>query len=199
MNQYKTCPQCKQTKPHEQWPKNASKKDGLASCCKTCHAKNSADWRKNNPEEQLRRSREQYSKSRTREIARRKTRYLQNRPDELKKRKENYRQNAEKYRQASRDWRKNNKELFESQWRKARAQRASVRTEKYTTKDVLNLYGSNCYLCNEPIDLEAPRWTAKQGWERGLHIDHVVRIADGGADTLENVRPTHGACNLSKH
>lgn len=47
-------------------------------------------------------------------------------------------------------------------------------------------------------NLEAPRWTKHRGWELGLHIEHVVDIALGGADTLENVRPAHGICNIKK-
>jgi len=31
-----------------------------------------------------------------------------------------------------------------------------------------------------------------------LHIDHLVPLAKGGSDTLENVRPAHGICNLRK-
>lgn len=199
MEQYKACPKCNQTKPISEWGKNKSKKDGLASECKKCHAKASSLWRQKNPEEQLRRSREQYAKSRDREIARRKTRYLENREDELVKRRQNYQDNAEKYRELARTWRKNNKESFEAQWRRARAKRALVRTEKYTTQEVLQKWGNDCHLCGLPIDLDAPRWTGSTGWENGLHLDHVIRISDGGADNLENVKPSHGKCNMRKH
>lgn len=68
----------------------------------------------------------------------------------------------------------------------------------YTEKEVIDLYGSNCHLCNEPIDLEANRRVGEKGWTKSLHIDHVVPILKGGADTLENVKPAHGLCNISK-
>jgi len=32
----------------------------------------------------------------------------------------------------------------------------------------------------------------------GLHIDHVMPLSKGGPDTLENVRPAHGSCNVKK-
>ena len=69
----------------------------------------------------------------------------------------------------------------------------------YSVDDVLSLYGALCHICEEPIDLNAPKTVGKGlGWEKGLHIDHLVPISKGGSDTLENVRPAHGLCNLSK-
>jgi 5-methylcytosine-specific restriction endonuclease McrA len=68
----------------------------------------------------------------------------------------------------------------------------------YSDQDVLELYGLECYICKTPIDLNAPRQVGKIGWEKGLHIDHVYPLSKGGLDTLENVRPTHGRCNIIK-
>ena len=68
----------------------------------------------------------------------------------------------------------------------------------YSDLEVLEIYGSNCHICNEPIDLNAPRQCGKPGWEKGLHIDHVYPLSKGGLDTLENVRPSHGQCNIIK-
>lgn len=71
--------------------------------------------------------------------------------------------------------------------------------ERYTEAEVLELYGTDCHLCGKPIDLDAPQRTGwGKGWERGLQLDHLVPVAKGGADTLANVRPSHGLCNLSK-
>jgi 5-methylcytosine-specific restriction endonuclease McrA len=46
--------------------------------------------------------------------------------------------------------------------------------------------------------MSAPRATGKAGWEMGLQIDHIIPIARGGADKLENVKPAHGLCNIKK-
>jgi 5-methylcytosine-specific restriction endonuclease McrA len=62
----------------------------------------------------------------------------------------------------------------------------------------LNKWGSDCHLCKKPIDLQAPRATFQQGWESGLQLDHVIPISSGGPDTLENVKPSHGKCNIAK-
>ena len=71
--------------------------------------------------------------------------------------------------------------------------------EVYTTLQVLETYGTNCHICNGPVDLSAPRLVGRGvGWEHGLHIDHVIPISKGGPDTLSNVRPSHAYCNISK-
>jgi 5-methylcytosine-specific restriction endonuclease McrA len=54
-------------------------------------------------------------------------------------------------------------------------------------------------LCNTAVDLNAPRKSGIPGWEKGLHIDHFIPVSKGGPDTLNNVRPTHGLCNIRKH
>lgn len=94
-------------------------------------------------------------------------------------------------------------------WRKARrirpraggrtAKSYGVKTEKYTYAEVLNLYGTNCHICLDPIDLNAPRNVGRDGWEKGLHIDHVIPMSKGGEDTLFNVRPSHAKCNIIKN
>ena len=47
--------------------------------------------------------------------------------------------------------------------------------------------------------MSAPRKCGLPGWQNGLHIEHVIDLALGGLDTLENVRPSHAVCNLKKN
>ena len=82
--------------------------------------------------------------------------------------------------------------------RKRRAHRNSVEHIPYTVQQVLKKYGKNCHICGDLIDLKANRKVGKKGWEKGLHLDHVIPISKGGPDTIENVRPAHGACNIRK-
>ena len=198
MNEYKTCVKCKQTKPLSEWGKNKSKKDGLASECKLCHAADSAKWRKQNPEEQKRRSRGQHAKNKSLANEGRRKRYFANRDRERAYRKTYYELTAEAQRLSSRQWRKNNPEKVREQGRKIRAMRAAVPSEKYSTEDVLNRWGSSCHLCGGAINLLAPRATHIPGWEMGLQLDHVIPISAGGPDTLDNVKPSHGKCNIGK-
>ena len=113
--------------------------------------------------------------------------------------KEEYRR---KYSEYQRNYINTNREKVRGYWRnKDRKRRSSIKNngyEKYTEKQVLDLYGSICYLCNTPIDMSASRLVGKPGWQNSLHIEHVIDIAKGGPDTLANVRPSHAICNLTK-
>lgn len=68
----------------------------------------------------------------------------------------------------------------------------------YSDQDVIDTYGTDCHICGEAIDFTAPRQCGKPGWEKAFHVDHVYPLSKGGADTLENVRPAHGQCNIIK-
>ena len=82
--------------------------------------------------------------------------------------------------------------------RRRRARKYAVAHEPYSEADVLEKWGTCCHLCGEEVDLNAPRSVGVVGWERGLHLEHVVDLALGGSDTLDNVKPSHGKCNLRK-
>ncbi len=69
---------------------------------------------------------------------------------------------------------------------------------KYSMYEILILHGTNCHICNLPIDFSAPRRSFKPGWEYGLQLDHVIPLAKDGSDQPINVKPSHGICNLSK-
>ena len=70
--------------------------------------------------------------------------------------------------------------------------------EFYTEGQVLQRWGRDCHICKEPIDLDAPSQCGRPGWERGLHLDHVIPLSRGGSDTLDNVKPSHAKCNIDK-
>ena len=108
-------------------------------------------------------------------------------------------ENPEAWKASQDKWRKENPEKIASKNRRQRAVKLGVISEPYTTEQVLNVYGSVCHICNEEINLEAPR-SARGGenWEKGLQIDHVIPLSKGGVDTIENVKPSHGKCNLIK-
>jgi 5-methylcytosine-specific restriction endonuclease McrA len=88
-------------------------------------------------------------------------------------------------------------DIQRSHERRRRARELSVQSEDYVEKDILNRWGTACYLCGEEIDLEAPR-SMKTYNPRALHMDHVIPIALGGPDTIDNVKPTHSSCNLKR-
>ena len=94
-----------------------------------------------------------------------------------------------------RSWGTNNPEI-----RKTRGKMQARRAGKgdWTVEQALVLYGFDCHICKNPIDLNAPTKVGANGWEMSLHLDHVVPLSRNGKDTLENVRPAHARCNIRK-
>lgn len=90
-------------------------------------------------------------------------------------------------------WRDRNPEKV-----RANSRKYFGRIRAYSLEQVIETYGTNCNICQLPIDFNAPRATRFQGWESGLQIDHHIPISKGGFDCLENVRPVHGICNIRK-
>jgi 5-methylcytosine-specific restriction endonuclease McrA len=121
--------------------------------------------------------------------------------------------NAEKERKRAKKYRDDNPEIVKNMFKKYRKENPDKRfiwnlkrranklgnnVSPYTLKEVFDAYGLDCHICKKPIDFSAPRQPGKTGWEFGLHIDHLIALVNGGADSLENVRPSHGKCNLNK-
>ena len=126
-------------------------------------------------------------------------RYQEKHPGQRNKYDQKYRDNnRDKTRAATLNWQKENPEKGREAARKRRALRLNNRHTPYTEAQVLETYGVICYLCNSQIDLKAPRRVGKEGWQLGLHIDHVIPIIAGGSDTLDNVKPSHAICNIRK-
>lgn len=53
--------------------------------------------------------------------------------------------------------------------------------------------GSNCHICGGPIDYALP-WMDPMAFV----VDHVVPLARGGSDDLDNKRAAHRSCNSTK-
>lgn len=114
------------------------------------------------------------------------------------KHKENQRESRLRNPNTLPTWRKNNPEKLRAYRRRRRARKMGAESELYNSNQILAIYGSNCHSCSEPIDLEASRRQGVLDWEYGLHLDHLVPLALGGSDLIENIRPSHAICNLSR-
>lgn len=103
--------------------------------------------------------------------------------------------NTDHVRAVEKAWREANpdKKKAKDFSRYARKKNAPV-VETVTKEMVLNKWGSDCHICNEPIDLNADR----QKNPKGLHLDHVIALVNGGTHTLDNIKPSHVLCNLRK-
>ena len=159
-----------------------------------------------------------YEKNREKIIARSLTRYYADRESALIRQKTPaYREKNLAWQAANQDkiiaWREANKDKIRiwleanrekvnaysrNKTRRIRAMRKGIGYEPYTEYQVLELYGTDCHICGKPIDMKAPRRCGLTNWEYGLQIDHVIPLSKEGQDTLKNVRPSHGICNLRK-
>lgn len=152
-------------------------------------------YRERYPEKVIANNAKRYAANKEAEDAARKALYWANREEELAKQAIYREANKERIRQTHKD----NPEWHLAGNRARRARRLGNGHEPYTEAQVLDTYGTSCHLCELPIDLDAPRRAGLDGWEQGLHIDHLLAISKGGPDTLENVRPAHGLCNVKKN
>ena len=129
---------------------------------------------------------------------RKKAYYLKNKERIRKQQREYQQKNRERNARLQKGFRKRHPDKNASYSRFRRALIKGNKTSRYTLDEVLEKYGLSCHICGKPIDLNAPRFQGKPGWRHGLQIDHIVPISRGGSDTIDNVRPVHGFCNLSK-
>jgi 5-methylcytosine-specific restriction endonuclease McrA len=124
--------------------------------------------------------------------------YLKNKERIRKQQQEYQRNNRDRNARLQRGFRQRHPDKNPAYARLRRALMRGNKVEKYSIEKVLEMYGTDCHLCGKPIDLKAPRFQGRPGWRHGLQIDHIVPISKGGSDTIDNVRPVHGFCNLSK-
>ena len=108
------------------------------------------------------------------------------------------RANPERTREYNRNLYRKNPQATLERTRRRKVRILGNEIKPYTLQEVLEEYGSVCYLCEIQIDLTLPRKIGVSGWEYGLHLDHVIPVSKNGGDTLENVAPTHAICNLNK-
>jgi 5-methylcytosine-specific restriction endonuclease McrA len=70
--------------------------------------------------------------------------------------------------------------------RRKRALRRGGSAQPYDRRTIYQRDGGRCHICGETVDPDR------------FHLDHLVPIADGGADAPENVAVAHPRCNLRR-
>jgi len=68
-----------------------------------------------------------------------------------------------------------------------------VKPSRLAADEVVRMYGSDCAVCEKPIDLTLKRTSAM-----GLTVDHWIPLSKGGSDDITNLRPAHWTCNRKK-
>jgi hypothetical protein len=200
MEQSKACTKCGQIFPRtsEFYHRHKGSYDGLAQRCKSCRIEDNNAYKLAHPDK-MRESNRKYNKThREQRAAADKLKPSRQPAYIIPKRQQKYQENKERNQQIARDWRKNNPEKMKAQNRKARARQQTVYSEPYLEWEVLSLHGTKCWLCGLEIDLEANRLIGSDGWEKSLHLDHVIPICSNGPDVLWNVQPTHALCNMTR-
>ena len=209
----KTCTKCNQslpaTKDFFQLKVASDPESGFRAACKEClalyrkkyYSKNVdkfKEWSKRNyiekREDYRRREKLWREKNPNHSIES----YYKHREKRLARHREYYEENKEKVSARHKKYRDSHREETANHQRRRRARVRGVKNDNHTLEDILKTYGNTCYLCNNLIDMSAPRSMRHPNWELGLHIDHVVPIFHGGNNTIDNVRPTHAICNLKK-
>lgn len=100
-------------------------------------------------------------------------------------------------RKQARAWQQKNPGRVSENARARRAKEKALPHEPYTLEDIVDRYGSTCYLCGYEVDLNR---TGRLLNPRTLNVDHVIPISDPECpgDILSNVRVTHYSCNIKK-
>lgn len=178
----KTCTVCKQVKPITEFYKDAQRRDGHYSKCKSCHSRFVKNWQINN-KAKFKELNETWKKThnvRIRETER--IRAGKNR----EKRQTAFNVWRAKNPEYGKNWRKNNKEKVRlyAQNRRARILGNGGELTKEEWDAVLDFYGHKCLCCGRD--------------DMKLTIDHVVPIFQGGKHSADNVQPLCGPCNSRK-
>lgn len=169
MEQYKTCYECKQTKPADQFNKRRNSKDGLDTYCRECGNRRKREYNARNKDKVSAMNRRSYEKN--------PQQYLDKARSWLDANRNKARLSAYKYRQRNKD--------LVALWAKVR--RARLRQAQILLIQpnfFTRLYSSACVYCGSRDSIEA---------------DHVIPLSKGGRHSEGNLVPACKACNRAKH
>lgn len=218
----KQCSRCKRWRPLDDFVKGQSFSDGLNPWCKDCrkeyHKEYGRDYRAKNSERISERLKRYYEENRERvgEKKRLRRESEEVRQGERERSRRNYLEHKEEYRERTYKWRHENPEK-EREHKRVYRERHKEGIKKYRSCfrrehpekdlaygarrrmligakmdneiDIKRIYKRDrdiCYLCGKKVKKS----------ER--HLDHVIPLSRGGAHSEENLRVTHGRCNLIK-
>lgn len=218
----KKCSKCKEWKTRKDFALATKEKSGLKSYCRACaktmysryYAENkdrliaqAGSYQKANPERTRGHARTTYARHRDSRLARKRdayekskgtpdransdrARYEKNRAAILVKRSISYEANPEPLREKSREYRKANPARMASLANALRARKANA-SGSHTAAEwnsVKEYFGLHCAYC------------LRHESECGkLCRDHVLPLARGGSDDIDNIVPACRSCNSSKN
>jgi 5-methylcytosine-specific restriction endonuclease McrA len=183
MEQYKTCPDCGQTKPFSSFHNNRKTKDKKATYCKICLNLRGKSYRLQNPERVKETNKTSKAKSadkarQTKKLWREKNREAINAQKRAKRAA-----NPEHYRQLAKKQYAKSKESALNSAARRQARIKSCKTFVITAKEIALLRASVCFYCGAKDQIE---------------LDHVVPISRMGDHGIGNLVPACLPCNRSK-
>ena len=72
-------------------------------------------------------------------------------------------------------------------------QSKTVKPSGLWIEEIIATWGSDCYVCKEPVDMSLPR-TSRQG----ATVEHIIPLSKNGSDEIDNLRISHWICNNAK-
>lgn len=202
----KTCRECLVEKPLSEFRKNSRRADGVDNCCKTCFKIKDAEYRSANPEriKAIRRKWEDSHPGRITELsavwysvnsdkvkASSSVRYYGNREGALQRMKAYRLADTEAWSERIRRSRSLKPDLYaEHHRRKEHGRRARKRYSGGNlsiglSERLYKLQRGQCPCCGQPLG-------------GSYHMDHIVPLALGGANSDDNIQLLRKECNLSK-
>lgn len=174
----KKCSHCGEWLALDQFSGRKASKDGLSYNCRTCERAIAKD---------------SYKKTRTRK--KNHDYYANNRDQRLVQSHENYLANRDTRLAQAKKYREEHPEVFRKADRKRQELLRNTEREPYTREEIIErdseiINGTKvpvCQICHKPI---LP--------DQELHIDHIIPVAEGGADMKSNVRAVHKLCNITR-
>ncbi len=192
----KTCCQCGEAKPLDEFYKRATAKDGHMARCKTCHLA----YHYRNHEANKAKQRAHYAEHREEIAAYWRRRYEDNpeffRAKSRRLKAERLTRDPDFVRRDRANWTDDQRWRYGLTTRKnrdlRRARLAGVPSEDIDYEAILAEHGWVCYLCGGEI--------AKRLWRGRDHLsfDHVIPMRRGGPNIASNIRPAHFGCNARK-
>jgi len=196
MDTVKTCTICERELPAtaEFFTRDKTRSDGLHPYCKTCRNAKRTASRQADPEK-TRKNRERANAW-----------FYANRERAHKQRKRLYQEHRERAIQESRDWREKNPERYRATQHAYKLKHYRANREQYRTyvrkrraikagapgthdaSDIADLYemqAGRCAYCGVSLS-------------DGYHVDHVVPLSRGGANSPDNLALACVFCNCSK-
>ena len=149
-------------------------------------------WYANNPDKVKAMKKREYEKHRDDYIRRSRKHYQDNieqkRAYRKEKYRENYEQNKEEILKANREWQKKNPRrcLIIVQNRRARIKKADGTHNIDDIKKIYKSQAGKCAYCGGIL-------------EEGYHVDHIIPLSRGGANSPDNLCCACPTCNLTKN